>query len=296
MDLTDEKNGHMQTLSSRRDLLEKAETLKVLPTLNAIIDEVLRVLADENASFNALFGVVRYDHAISAKIISIANSAYFGRGMRIVSLERAMAAIGFDEISRIVMCLVFLKEMLHQWKLSQADLTTLWTHTLSVACAAKILATRTLTEDEAKVFTVSILHDIGKVPLLMYGGRYRKLTEEARDTGKDIASLEREVFGIDHQEIGYFMSVKWRFPEEFSEVIRTHHGGPENPTDLVDIVTKADRFIDNTPADLGPQGFILSKEADRIEAEIKRVTELLGVGSCTGKGTLSPRPSIQKSP
>jgi len=134
-----------------------------------------------------------------------------------------------------------------------------------------------LTEDREKVFTVSILHDIGKVPLLMYGDRYRELAEEARDKGRDIASLEREAFGIDHQEIGHFMSVKWRFPEEFSEVIKTHHGRLENPTALVDLVMKADRFIDNSPADLGPEAFILREEAGRIEAETKRIGELLGV-------------------
>ncbi|MGD0485565.1 MAG: HDOD domain-containing protein [Syntrophorhabdales bacterium] len=278
MNLTDGKTGHVQTLSPREDLLEKAEALKVLPTLNAIIDEVFRVLADDNSSFSRLFGIVKYDQAISSKVISIANSAYFGRGTRIVNLEKAMAAIGFDEIKRIVMCVVvFLKEMLHQWKLSQADLTAHWIHTLSVACAAKILAGKTLTEDREKVFTVSILHDIGKVPLLMYGDRYRELAEEARDKGRDIASLEREAFGIDHQEIGHFMSVKWRFPEEFSEVIKTHHGRLENPTALVDLVMKADRFIDNSPADLGPEAFILREEAGRIEAETKRIGELLGV-------------------
>ena len=277
MDLAYGKTDHTLTLSPRKRLLEKADALKVLPTLNAIIDEVLRVLGDENSSFSSLFGIVRYDQAISSKVISIANSAYFSRGTRIVNLERAMAAIGFDEIRRIVMCLVFLKEMLHQWELSQADLTALWTHTLSVACAAKILAARTMTEDREKVFTVSILHDIGKVPFFMYGDRYRKLAEEAREKRRDIASLEREAFGIDHQEIGLFMSEKWRFPEEFSEVIKTHHGRPENPAALVDLVAKADRFIDNSPADLGPEGFILEEEAGRISAETKRVGELLGV-------------------
>ncbi len=277
MNLTYGKTGHMQTLSPREDLLEKAETLKVLPTLNAIIDKALGVLSDENASFSRILGIVKYDQAISSKVISMANSAYFSRGTRIVNLERAMTAIGFDEIRRIVMCLVFLKEMLHHWKLSQTDIEALWTHTVSVAYAAKILAARTMTEDPEKVFTVSMLHDIGKVPLFMYGDRYRYLTEEARDMRRDIVSLEKKAFGIDHQEIGYFMSVKWRFPEEFSEVIRTHHEGPERPTALVDLVTKADSFIDNRPADLCPEGFILLEEADGIKAEMERVTQLLGV-------------------
>ncbi|MGD0230708.1 MAG: HDOD domain-containing protein [Syntrophorhabdales bacterium] len=80
----------MQTLSPSEELLEKVERLKVLPTLNAIIDEVFQILADDNSSFNGLFNIVRYDQAISSKVISIANSAYFSRGTRIVNLERAM--------------------------------------------------------------------------------------------------------------------------------------------------------------------------------------------------------------
>ena len=267
----------MQSVSLREDVLAKAESLKVLPTLNTVIDEVLRVLADENSSFNRLFNVVRYDQAISSKVISIANSAYFGRGFQITNLERAMVAIGFDEIRRIVMCLVFLKEMLQQWKLSQADLALLWTHTLSVACAAKVLAARMMTEDREKVFTVSILHDIGKVPIFMHGDRYRKLMEEARRTGTDLCSLESAAFGIDHQEVGQFMAVKWRFPPEFSAVIQKHHGRVETGETLVDLVAKADRFIEDPSADLGAEGIILRGEANLIKAETKRVGDLMGV-------------------
>jgi putative nucleotidyltransferase with HDIG domain len=234
----------MQSVSLREDVLAKAESLKVLPTLNTVIDEVLRVLADENSSFNRLFNVVRYDQAISSKI---------------------------------VMCLVFLKEMLHQWHLSQADLALLWTHTLSVACAAKVLAARMMTEDREKVFTVSILHDIGKVPIFMHGDRYRKLMEEARRTGTDLCSLESAAFGIDHQEVGQFMAVKWRFPPEFSAVIQKHHGRVETGETLVDLVAKADRFIEDPSADLGAEGIILRGEANLIKAETKRVGDLMGV-------------------
>ncbi len=267
----------MQCSTLREDVLARAETLKVLPTLNSVIDEVLRVLSDENSSFNRLFNVVRYDQAVSSKVISIANSAYFGRGSQITNLERAMVAIGFDEIRRIVMCLVFLKEMLHEWDLSQADLAILWTHSLSVACAAKVLAAKTMAEDREKVFTVSILHDIGKVPLFMHGDPYRKLIEEAARTGTDICCLENETFGIDHQEVGQFMAVKWRFPQEFSAVIRKHHGRVETGEPLVDLIAKADRFVENPAADLGAEGIILRGEESLIKAETQRIGELMGV-------------------
>ncbi len=267
----------MQTSSLREELLSTAETLKVLPTLNAVIDEVLRVLADDNSSFNGLFNVVRYDQAISSKVISIANSAYFGRGFQITNLERAMVAIGFDEIKRIVMCLVFLKEMLNQKKLTQEDLLILWRHTLSVACAAKALAVKMVSEDREKAFTVSVLHDIGKAPFFMQSDSYKKLLEEAKNTGADICSLEFQTFGIDHQELGGFMARKWRFPEEFTAVIQNHHTRAETGVPLIDIIAKADKFVENPLADLGAEGVILREEAALIQSETKRIGDLMGV-------------------
>ncbi|OPY70566.1 MAG: phosphodiesterase [Syntrophorhabdaceae bacterium PtaU1.Bin034] len=263
----------------REEVFAKAETLKVLPTLNTIISELLRVMNDPNSSFNQLFKIVKYDQAISSKIISIANSAYYSRGATVVNLERAMVVIGFEEIKNIVMCLAFLKEVLGRWNLRQQDLTVLWMHSLKVGYAAKILSADTMIEDPEKAFTVSILHDLGKAVLYMYGEQYRNLIEEARRTGMDICILERETFGVDHQEVGYFMSVKWRFPEEFSNVIRRHHARPDGQNALVDLVRAADLFITNPKADLGAQSIILQREKERIESEAKRISELLGVAN-----------------
>ena len=261
----------------RKELIARVDTIKVLPTLNAVIDKVLTVLSNDNASFHDLFGVVKYDQAMSSKVIAIANSAYYSRGAQIVNLERAMIAIGLDEIRRIVMCLVFLKEMLSQWNLSNDDLLSLWNHALSVACAAKMLAERTMAEDREKAFTVSILHDIGKIPFYIYGDRYRRLQQEARDGGQDICSLEREQFGIDHAELGYFISTKWRFPDEFSAVIAGHHGRGEGKSALTGIVMAADKFVENPDDESGPESLILREGAGIIEAETKKISGLLGV-------------------
>jgi putative nucleotidyltransferase with HDIG domain len=268
----------MQTERLREELLAKAETVKVLPTLNSVIGELLRIMNDPNSSFKQLFDVVRYDQAICSKIIGIANSAYYSRGSNIVTLERAMIVIGFEEIKNIVLCLAFLNEMLRQWKLSREDLAALWTHSLTVSYAAKTLAGKTMTEEPEKAFTVSILHDIGKALFYSYGEQYRTTVKQAETMGKDLAFLEKETFGIDHQEVGFYIASKWRFPEEFTVVIKKHHGRPDGTNNLLDLVRIADRFSDNSRADLGPEGMILSNEKDNIMKETKRISELLGVG------------------
>jgi HD-like signal output (HDOD) protein len=101
--------------------------------------------------------------------------------------------------------------------------------------------------------------------------------DEAYASKTDIALIEKAAFGIDHQEIGYFMAVKWRFPEEFAEVIRGHHSKPDGGNRLLDLVKVADKFIENPKADLGAEGMILDKEKGRIAEETKRISALLGV-------------------
>jgi putative nucleotidyltransferase with HDIG domain len=267
----------MQTLSLRDEVLAKAETIKVLPTLDAMMIELFRVINDRNGSFNQIFNIVRYDQAISSKIISIANSAYYNRGTRIGNLERAMIVIGIEETKNIITCLAFLGEILNRWNLTQRDLARLWMHSLMVAYTAKSLADKTMVDEPEKAFTVSILHDIGKVVFYTFGDRYRGMVNEARREGKEIHTLEKETFGVDHQEVGYLMSVKWRFPEEYSTVIRSHHGRREEKNTLLDLVRVADAFVDNPSSDLGAEGIILQGEKERIARETKRVSDIIGV-------------------
>ena len=73
------------------------------------------------------------------------------------------------------------------------------------------------------------------------------------------------------------MSVRGRFPEEFSTVIRSHHGRSEAKEPLPDLVRVADRFVENPDADLGADGMVLRREKDLITSETKRISELLGV-------------------
>jgi putative nucleotidyltransferase with HDIG domain len=270
---------YMQTEVVRERLLTKAKTLKVLPSLHDIIDKVFSVLNDRNSSFEQLENVVQYDQAICSKIMSIANSAYFCRGLKILNLHRAMVVIGFEEIKNIITCLVFLDEILKKMKLRQDHFRSLWHHSLYVAYSAKVLSAKTFVEDPEKTFTTALLHDVGKIILYMSYEGYGDMLEESQQSGKDLCHEEKELFGTDHQEIGYYMAVKWRFPDEFSRVIRNHHDGRSGGQCemLLRLVRIADRFATFPDENLGMEGLILVREKERIESEIARIMELLGL-------------------
>jgi putative nucleotidyltransferase with HDIG domain len=267
----------METVDVRADLLGRATMLKVIPTVSSIVDKALGLISNNDSSFNDLSDVIKYDQSISSKIISIANSAYYSRGIEVFSLQRAMMTIGFEEVKKIVMCLLFMNDMLKSLNLKGKDLVDLWKHSAYVACAARTLSKKMLVEDPQKIFTISLLHDIGKTVLYINAENYHAVLKKATEKGKDLAAMEKELYGIDHQEIGYAIGVKWRFPEEFLYAIRYHHGGTDKYDNLLKLVIAADSFALATNTDLGPEGFILLNEKEAITEEMQKIVDFLEV-------------------
>ncbi len=269
----------MLTNQLKEDLLGRATTLKVIPTVSSVVERVLSLVSDDDSSFSDLTEVIKYDHAISSKIISIANSAYYSRGIEVFSLQRAMITIGFEEVKKIIMCLVFMNDILKKLNLKGTDLIDLWKHSACVACAARTLSKRMLIEDPQKVFTISLLHDIGKTVLYMSVENYHAMLKDATEKDKALDVMERERFGIDHQEIGYAIGVKWRFPEEFLYAIRYHHDGRTRDRfdNIVKMVRVADHFAAGSSRDLGPEGYILFNEKKAITEEMQTIVDFLHI-------------------
>lgn len=255
----------------------RATELKVIPTLNTIITKVFAILNDRDSSFSDLSDVVQHDQAISSKVISIANSAYYSRGIEICSLQRAMINIGFEEAKGIIMCILFMENMLKQLKLKEEDIFALWNHSIYVACASKVLSEKLLVEDPQKVYTAGLLHDIGKVVFYMDVDDYGEKLKQAYALGKSVIQMENENFGADHQGAGYSIGVKWKFPPEFTNVIRYHHevDGAGRHGSLVHLVGIADRFSAAPHTVPDREGFILLKEKDAIASEMKNIMDLL---------------------
>ena len=265
----------------REKLIDKAKTLRVLPTLHNVIERLFVILDDKNSSFSDLNDVIKYDQAISSKIISIANSAYYSRGIEIFSLQRAMITMGFEEVKNIVMCLVFVENVLKELKLRADIILELWKHSVFVACATRTLAGRMFSEDPQKAFTIALLHDIGKVIFYITVEDYNELITKVHSKGKSLNREEREIYGTDHEELGYILSVKWQFPEEFSQIIRYHHDGKVagQHESLLKLVRAADRFSTASVHDSEPETFILLKERDGIMKEMEKIMNIFQLNS-----------------
>ena len=267
----------MTNILLRDEFVNKATDMKIIPTLNGIVEKVFNVLGNDNSSFSDLGNVVQYDQAISSKIISISNSAYYSRGIEIFDLQRAMLTIGFGEVQGIVTCLIFMENILKKLKLKEKDLFTLWRHSIHVACCAKMLSKRLLVDDPAKVYTISLLHDIGKIIFYICSPDYGEIMKTLNGNGQDIASLERDTYGVDHQEIGRVIAIKWKLPADFITVIRHHHEdqNADKFGSIFRLVNASNRFAHSTHDPSSSEGIILEKEKDTIAQEVDKIMDFL---------------------
>ena len=118
------------------------------------------------------------------------------------------------------------------------------------------------------MYTISLLHDIGKIVFYVCLPDYGETIKALNGNGKDIASLERETFGIDHQEIGCIIAIKWKFPDDFIKlyVIITKTRMQIEYGSIFRLVNAANRFAHSTHDPSSSEGFILEKEKDTIDS------------------------------
>jgi putative nucleotidyltransferase with HDIG domain len=188
------------------------------------IQKVTELLRNENYSVQEVTNVIKLDQAITANILRMCNSAYFGVRSRIGTLNEAVIYLGKEHIVKAVQVSGvsrFFKKASEGY-VSRAN--DLWMHSVSVALMTQILFKRIYQQEQPVLYTAALLHDVGKVIL----GEY---VHESFDKIMDLVGRERcsfleaeeRLFGINHAIIGGKIAEQWNFPEEISTAIALHH-------------------------------------------------------------------------
>jgi putative nucleotidyltransferase with HDIG domain len=255
----------MQARSWRDDLRNTAASIQILPVFAGVIMESVRLVNDRTSSFASIADVIRHDQSISAKLISIANSAFYSRGVPITRLQRAMIAVGLEQTKHIITCIILIHGIFKELRLQRDVSRGLTRHALLLSYTAQRLAEKTLKVHPDKAFIAGLIHDIGKVIFCLRDRSYLSWADQVAEAGGDLCGFEREIYGIDHEEIGHCLSIKWRFPEELVEVVSHHHGFGGQTDPLVKVVGIAHSVWTYAKGDLPPEAIMLLPERQRIE-------------------------------
>ncbi len=207
----------------RRDALYRdLAHLKDLPPAPRTIAEIWDVLGRPESTARALADVLQRDAALSAKVLRLANSAYFSLPRPVSDVRAACVVLGFDTIRAMAVGVAALDSFSSRVART-VDLDAFWRHSLGVATAAQALARQAGIEATGTAFCAGILHDVGKLVLAtLAGDRYRAL---ASGSGAGTAA-EAAAFGADHAEVGAWLGTRWHFPPDVLEAVRTHHRSP----------------------------------------------------------------------
>lgn len=187
--------------------------------------------------------LIESEESLSARIIKIANSAFFGRREKSDTIQDAVVVIGIEELKNIL-CANALKDL---FPLNNQFRNLLWKHDIAVGIASRIIAERELPNLKSQAFLAGLMHDIGKLLLFQryeieIENLYKNLDEKTH-----LFQAEEDTFLCNHAEIGFLIAQKWNFTENIKNAICCHHKDWDsleiNNSPITKIVKAADIII-----------------------------------------------------
>jgi putative nucleotidyltransferase with HDIG domain len=215
------------------------------------------LLNNPEVAIQELVDIVKFDPAITANILRISNSAYFGLRREIHSLNQALLLLGTQELLKIIIASGATRFLNRPTPGYYVDDQGLWRHSVSCAIMADLLSRELQVAEGAMGFTAGLLHDIGKVLLCLYvDKKFASIMQVVKHKGVTFQDAEREVLGVDHSTMGGEMARIWDFPDRLRLVITHHHlDRPEGRSDdLVMLIYLADLLVLMFGRDLGADG------------------------------------------
>ncbi|MFH1700058.1 MAG: HDOD domain-containing protein [Candidatus Zixiibacteriota bacterium] len=198
-----------------------------LPTPPIVFSQIQKVLNNPNTSAFDIAAILQEDPAISAKVLKLTNSAYYGLAKEIESVRQAVVIVGLEAIKNLVLS-ASIFEAFSNCQLDKEFQDTFWRHSLGTAFAARLFAYKLRANmgfEAESAFSAGMLHDIGKMVISVFMRDEAKWLDELKEQKPDLPdhALEQEVLGYNHAQIGSLLARQWILPHKLQETIMYHH-------------------------------------------------------------------------
>ena len=195
--------------------LGRASGVQSLPPFSPVACRLVQLVSNEKAHFREVSELFALDAALSSQVLRVANSALFGSRYEIASILQAVLAVGADRL-RDIAVMVAMKNYMGEE--DDAFLLRCWRHNLATALWCEKLV-RYCHLEPSTAYTAGMLHDIGRIALLMlFPHQYVASMDDTLTGGSDRLEAERELFDADHCQIGHSLSTAWNFPSPLVDV------------------------------------------------------------------------------
>lgn len=255
-------------------------SLHQLPSMPTVVQEVLSSFKNDNLDSTTLAQLISRDQGLSARVLRVANSPFYGLPRKVSSMEDAVIVLGFGCVRSLVLAAGFMRAF-PVAPGSLFDRNDYWKHSFRVAGYAKALA-QGLRQDTQTAFIAGMFHDVGQLLLdVCIPEQFSKVLQQREISGLSLVEVEQSEFGFDHAVIGAEMARHWNFPPEIEHAIHYWRSPEQEPfkaiTGMVHVAVllenglTRDNLISHLPKRLGER---LQIRWDRIEAYLPAPDEL----------------------
>jgi putative nucleotidyltransferase with HDIG domain len=233
--------SHNQPTSRAASILAAIEALPPLP---AVALRVMEVAQDPKSSASDLALVVSSDPGLSGRILRAVNSAAYRRLREITSVQEALVTIGFVQARNMAVSGAIAGAYAPDALNALFRIEVFWRHSIAVAFKAAELAGKTRRLDVPSAFTAGILHNMGRLAMFYAdAAALDQAIAEALARGMPFESLEMELLGYDHAQVGGLLAKRWKLPVEIQDAVAGHHSAPTDEVSLAAVVHGADEFV-----------------------------------------------------
>ncbi len=255
-------------------LKAKVERIKNIPTLPGVVSKINIMIQDPEVSTEKLGQVISKDQVLSARVLKLINSSFYGFPGRISSVTHALVLLGFNVIKgMLISTSVF--DMMHR------SMVGMWEHSLGCATLAGIMGRKLDEPESEEIFIAGLLHDIGKVIIRVTAPEeFEAIMKMTEEEGIYVREAEEKILGVDHTQVVDWVAKKWNLPENISEAMTCHHAPArsKNFSRRTAIVHLADVLIQTVDFGSGGNNFVppLDPETlNTLEVDIGFVEEVL---------------------
>ncbi len=220
-----------------------AQNLDELPSLPAVVMELLNSLDLDDIDISVLTKKVSHDQALTAKTLRLANSSLYNLQVKLTTIQQAITYLGFQTMRNLITA-VAVTGCFAQGQCKGFDDKAFWRHSIATAVCAKVLA-RQMRLNQDFAFTAGLLHDVGRLVLVTcFPEQFERALAYRASMDCFMLDAERAVLGIDHVEAGLALAEHWNFSDTMKLAIGGHHC-PETPGAgfLASIIHVADAIV-----------------------------------------------------
>ena len=233
-------------MDRRTNKLEKIRLfVDKMPSLSTTVSKVLEICSRPDTVPNDLNRVIALDPVLAGQVLKLINSAYYSLMNKVTSLTRAIIMLGLNTVKNLALSTAIIRSVSQAKKSRALPIRAFWAHSIAVGVMAKLLAAGrglSLAERE-EYFVAGLLHDLCKIPI---GDEYTEVLARVETAQEPLVTVEQQVLGLDHEEVGAMIATKWKLNAVLTDAI-CHHHAPELAAaahrDLVATVALADFYV-----------------------------------------------------